>query len=143
MNVEELKQCVRAALATAFPSYTVQIAAVAENPGDLAVSVFGVDRDAVHWVKDKILDLDEELCVGTKFALTPLVRDLTTTRKFYPQHISPWTVVNKLKQTETIAINDCEIFVLQEDVHAAVDWVSARSTDECLSAANEELALAA
>jgi hypothetical protein len=78
-------------LSASFPFVTIQIERVEDDPLDLGVSVFGVEKNAVKWVKNKILDLDEELCSNTEFVITPLVRDRETTRKYYPQFLSPWT----------------------------------------------------
>ena len=53
--------------------------------GFLEVSVYRVPPTEVRAVKDLILELDTQLCVGTEKAVTPLVRDIETTNRYYPQ----------------------------------------------------------
>lgn len=96
-------------------------------------------------MKDIILDLDEELCSGTKFVITPLVRDKETTRKFYPQFLSPWTArpdIGELYQpkllVESQSGND---FVNFEPSN--IPWESEGHSENYGNAANEQLALAA
>src|ERR1700677_1124895 len=90
MTVEDLKNYVRTMLNAAFPTVTIQFERISDDPFHLGVSVYGVEASSVKWVKDKILDIDEKLCAGGQYAITPLVRDEATTDKFYPQFSSPW-----------------------------------------------------
>jgi len=145
MNIEELKMHVRVVLTASLPSVTIQIAPLSENDGDLGVSIFGVERRAVRWVKDIILDLDAELCSGTQFALTPLVRDLETTRKFYPQFLTPWTVEVDLGQACLAEPKTNDQFASLADFveNEAAEWVPVVTPEFYAMASNEELALAA
>ena len=145
MIIEELKKHVRAVLCAAFPAHNIQIAQLGENSGDLGISVFGVERNAVRWVKDTILSLDAELCAHTEFALTPLVRDVEVTRKYYPQFLSAWTAEMDRGQhclsEPLVAAPTANLGDFSERDSAA--WTPAVSASLCAWAANEELALAA
>jgi hypothetical protein len=85
MDISELKAHVSHKIQTAFPTAHVRISQLSEDPGDLGVSVFNVAKDQVRAAKDLILDLDEELCLKQNWALIPMVRDVETTVRFYPQ----------------------------------------------------------
>lgn len=87
MTIEQLKTRVSVAIRAVTPNAVIQISPLSENDGDLGVSVFAVEHGNVRTVKDIILNLDGELCVGTEFSLTPMVRDMATTRKHYPQFL--------------------------------------------------------
>jgi hypothetical protein len=88
MTPETLKLQVKAILTETFPGYHIQLDQLSENPGDLGVSVYGVVPQVMRRVKDKILDLDEEFCTNTTYCLVPLVRNLETTQRYYPQYLS-------------------------------------------------------
>lgn len=87
MTIEQLKTRVSAELRAVIPNAVIQINPLSKNAGDLGVSVFAVEHGDVRTVKDIILNLDGELCIGTEFSLTPMVRDMDTTRKYYPQFL--------------------------------------------------------
>ncbi len=145
MTIEELKTCVRTVLSASFPTVTIHIDRIAEDPLDLGVSVFGVDKNAVKWVKDMILDLDEDLCANTEFVLTPLVRDSEITRKFYPQFLSPWTAladIGEFYQPRLLVEPQSEnIVFISESLNAA--WEPAEHSAIYAYASTIELALAA
>jgi len=147
MTLEALKTIVRTMLSGAFPCVTIQFDQIGDNPLHLGVSVYGVEPNAVRWLKDKILALDYDLCAGTDFALTPLVRDKETTAKFYPQFTSPW-------QAEAFGVSFASQLNMAFDVR--LGWPSVlcpeqfepaawESSEAALMArvANQELALAA
>lgn len=142
MNAEELKDCVRAALTSAMPKYAIQIEELDGQAGDLGVAVFDVEPEMVKWVRETILDLDAELCIATEFALTPLVRDVETTRKFYPQFMTPWTIEvdrGQSAQCESIpAAAPDSLLVIADGA-----WTPSVAVEVCAMAANEDLALAA
>lgn len=145
MNIDELKLHVRAVLSSALPSLTIKIEQLADQTGDLGVSVFGVEKNMVKWVREIILDLDTELCSQTDFALTPLVRDIETTRKYYPQFLSAWTSQidrGQCGQAEAVVSSQTDILVDLEEIDQTA-WVLSSTVDFCASAAQEELALAA
>jgi hypothetical protein len=144
MNLDELKQYVRTMLNAAFPKVTIQFERIGDDPFHIGVAVYGVEANAVKWVKGKILDIDEKLCADTEFAITPLVRDEATTEKYYPELVSPWkhfhapTGVALLRHLQAgIVAGDLE-GVLKE---SAAQWEHQASVSA--SAANQELALAA
>jgi hypothetical protein len=145
MTIEELKSHVRFMLSAALPFATVQIEPVGDDPRDLVVSVFGVAPNAVKWARDLILDVDEAFCSNTAFVITPLVRDKETTRKFYPQFLSPWTArvdLGELYQPKLLVESQTEYaFAISEPSNAP--WESAGHSENYGDAANEELALAA
>src|SRR5438270_7870908 len=89
-ELEELQEQVRSLLGAAFPKFAITFEAIEDDPFHVGVNVFGVERDLVKWVEERVLDLGTKLCENTEFLLTPLVRDLDTTQRFYPQFLSPW-----------------------------------------------------
>jgi hypothetical protein len=93
MTIEELKVRVRGLLAAAFPWVTIQFEKISDDPFHVGVGVFGVERQLVKWVEERILDIDAKICADTEFALTPLVRDEATTQKYYPDLMSAWKAV--------------------------------------------------
>jgi hypothetical protein len=144
MTAEELKTYVRTMLNAAFPTVTIQFERISDDPFHIGVAVYGVESNAVKWVKGKILDIDEKLCSDTEFVITPLVRDEATTEKFYPEFISPW----KAFHSSVYVSLSCQVQVRTEagDLEgvlreSAEKWEHSESVSA--SAANQELALAA
>jgi hypothetical protein len=146
MRIDELKEYVRTMLNAAFPTVTIRFEKIGDDPFHIGVGVYGVESQAVRWVKDKILDIDEKLCANTDFAITPLVRDEATTEKHYPELMSPWkpwvgvTGEAILIQSQ-VSIGACEIWTDAVVGGFAAQWEYPESV--CAEAANEELALAA
>jgi hypothetical protein len=145
MNIEELKAYVRAMLNAAFPKVTIQFERVSDDLFHIGVGVYGVEPNATKWVEDRILDIDEKLCTNTDFALTPLVRDEATTKKYYPEFASPWKVlptsrrfVGSYQLQTAIEAGAFVDVVLQEN---EMEWKYPDPVSA--SAANQELALAA
>lgn len=144
MTIDELKNFVGTMLNAAFPKVTIQFERIGDDPFHLGVSVYGVEANAVKWVKDRILDIDEKLCADTDFAITPLVRDEATTEKFYPQFVSPWKLVQAQSNLVLAAAESYQVVKLVEQldsVQSDTRWEAPASICSC--AANEELALAA
>jgi hypothetical protein len=142
MTVNELKSRVRSELSAAYPTVTIQIEQLGDDPCDLGVSVFGVEHKVVKWVKDRILDLDEELCCNTEFVLTPLVRNKETTQKYYPQFLSPWTAQVEVAgglPSKISMVNQTETLILISEKSDS-KWVYPKTY---ANVTNEELALAA
>ena len=144
MTAEELKTYVRTMLNAAFPTVTIQFERISDDPFHVGVAVYGVESNAIKWVKNKILDIDEKLCVNTEFAITPLVRNEATTEKYYPEFVSPWKsfhapVGGALLRHFQVGIEAGDL----EDVlrESAEKWEHQKPV--CASAANQELALAA
>lgn len=131
-------------LNAAFPTVTIQFERVGDDPFHIGVAVFGVESNAIKWVKDKILDIDEKICANSEFAITPLVRDEATTEKYYHELMSPWNVCHTPKgvafsrQFQTGI--DVGALVLQESSSVG-KWEYPEPVSA--SAANQELALAA
>jgi hypothetical protein len=84
---ENIENAVRERFSARFPALHPHFATSQDDESVIGVSVFGVDPSEVRAVRDFILDLDAELAVGEGFVLTPMVRNLEVTRKFYPQHL--------------------------------------------------------
>ena len=64
-----------------FPGLIIEI-----NPvigGTHEVNVFNTPARQVRKVKDAILDLDGQNCIGTRFCLIPMVRNKAVTKKYY------------------------------------------------------------
>jgi hypothetical protein len=95
----------------------------------LGVSVFGVESSQVKAVRNLILAYDLKFCAGRGMALTPLVRSLETTRKFYPA----------LMPQAAVSVEYWEQFQVEEYAMAGI-WLM--PSTPCM-AGNEELALAA
>ncbi len=128
----------------AFPTVTIQFERIGDDPFHVGVAVYGVESNAIKWVKDKILDIDEKICANSEFAITPLVRDEATTEKFYPEFASAWKasdapgyVTFSRRAVLGIRAADLEV-VLSENLSK---WEYPES--DCANAANQELALAA
>lgn len=134
MNTEKIQAKVRSALAVSFPNSTLVFDA---NPGgfnDIGVGVYGVSREDVRQVEDMILDLDWELCAGNGCVLTPRVRDMETTRRFYPHLLPRWKVA--------VAEDPDQMeFLVQPAIR---EWVNKWPVNNAgLSTTNGDLALAA
>lgn len=139
--MEELKERVCGALRAELPNITVKISQLSENMGDLGVSVYGVERKQVRLAKDIILNLDGELCGENAVSLTPMVRDMETTRQHYPQFLPSWTsemVPGTCGTADLIPVALVESIEVNQS-----EWVEADASILYAGAANEELALAA
>src|SRR5690349_16179993 len=90
-QTEEMKRELKAILTASFPLYSVVFEHAGEDVDLIGVGVYGVKKEFINWVEERIIDLDEKLCSDTGLMLVPLVRDEETTEKFYPQFIKPWT----------------------------------------------------
>ena len=147
MNVEELKTYVRTMLNSAFPTVTVHFERISDDPFHIGVAVYGVESNAVKWVKDKILDIDEKLCANTDFVITPLVRDEAATAKYYPHLMSAWQACDAPKKVAFFhhVLTDVEVEVLENVwLESSVKWEFASPPSPvCANAANQELALSA
>ena len=141
MKIGEIKNCIKLVLNAEFPAVTVRFESVCDDEFHIGVSVYGVEAAVVKKVKERILDLDEDLCSGTEFAITPLVRDLDTTAKYYPDYLFPWTSV----QSSCAIYSEADVLVVSDlklDMNFEAVWAFS-SEPFCSSAQNEELALAA
>jgi hypothetical protein len=142
MTMLDLQNYVRTMLNAAFPTATIQFDRISEDPFHIGVSVYGVEANAVKWVKEKILDIDEKLCADSEFAITPLVRDEATTEKFYPQFASPWKWLPAGTSHAVPACASVAMESLQNMLNgSSTKWEIAEPL--CSNAGNEELALAA
>jgi hypothetical protein len=141
MNAEELKDLVRLMLTWAFPRVTIQFEQINDDPFHIGVGVYSVDPSAVRWVEDKILDIDAEICTGTEFAITPLVRDEATTLKYYPEFCSAWKEIHREKASAAVGpLDACPEFSPPGSVEVG-PWTP--RSHAVVWAQNEELALAA
>ena len=138
MTIDDLKKHVGTMLTAAFPTVTIHFDRIGDDPFHIGVSVYGVDANAVKWVKSKILEIDEKLCANTDFAITPLVRDVATTEKYYPQFVSPWKSVAVFVPNSGSMDAEC----MQIDLSLNFE-MRLEAEPICPIATNEELALAA
>jgi len=87
MTIEEIKLKITSTIKESFPKVVVVISTF-DCPSDVIVSVFSVEPNDVRAVKDLILNLDAEVCTISEFCITPLVRNMEITEKYYPQYLS-------------------------------------------------------
>ena len=132
MTAEELKDKVRGSVSKESPDVTVLFEELFDDKNHLGVCVYGVEKENVATVTDLVLDLDWDLCAGTGFALTPLVRDVETTKTFY-SHLVP-------KPHQSLVGNEYPLVCEMSASKGGAAWEIQEGSQ---FAANEELALAA
>ena len=87
---QEIWTMVLRALNHSFPTCVVRRESAGEDSALIGVGVYGVSPQLIEAVERRIAHLDQTLCVGSDYALIPLVRDIETTKRFYPEHCSAW-----------------------------------------------------
>lgn len=87
-SLSRIKRLARLYLTAKFPHYPVRFESVDDDPDTIGVGVFGVDRSARMTVRRCIFDLDATLAAPKGLIFIPMVRDLETTMRHYPDMIT-------------------------------------------------------
>ena len=147
MKIEHYKGLVIDRFRERFPEYKIQLNSLEGDVRHLGLSVFGVEKHKFSDVQDLILDIDCEFGVGNGFAVTPLVKSLEVTQKYYPEFLPAQAIagLEKLEEIESDTITgglqrSSNIYQLTNEWNR----LPSQSFENSFSrAANEELALAA
>lgn len=136
MNFENVKQVVLNKVDDFCLGLIVLFSNFSAEGSHVTVSVFGVPKSKVRELRELLLDLDNLFCAGKGLALTPLIRDIETTERFYPQYAADHSWIGFGRP----CLEDWK----SQPEHPSLFAVTPEMCPgKALQAANEELALAA
>ena len=93
---------VKADLMCRLDRYTIAWETIPGEPYLIGVGVFGVPREESGWVRQVIAETEERFLPDGELGLIPLIRDLKTTTKHYPQHMRTWAPTHATTRADGI-----------------------------------------
>lgn len=147
MTLEHFKGLVTNRFKERFPRFKTHLECLEGDSQHLGLSVFGVEKGMLSEVQELILDIDCELGISNGFVVTPLVKSLEVTLKYYPDFLPTQAVdaLEELGESESAAVTN-ELQRSSSIYQLTSEWkrMPPHSFETSFSrAANDELALAA